>query len=236
MKIAVMNFSGNVGKTTVCVNLLKPRMPGAPLYSIESLNSDAADDGFDVEKMKGKKYGELIDQLMVQESAIVDVGSSNAEDFMKLMQQYAGSHEEFDYFVVPTEKARKQQRDTVNTLRALSSIGVPKAKIRVLFNKVEDEAIEDDFAAIFGLAELEKSFTIRHNAVIYANEVFEKLKSANKSLSDVMDDPTDYRAQLREATTDDDREICTRMIGIKRLGVTATQNLDDAFKALFSSK
>jgi len=46
MKIAVINFSGNVGKTTVAGHLLKPRMGDAPIFSIESLNVDAAADGY----------------------------------------------------------------------------------------------------------------------------------------------------------------------------------------------
>ena len=57
MKVAVLNFSGNVGKTTVAAHLLKPRMGDAPVYSIESINAGADADGLDVEKMKGKKIG-----------------------------------------------------------------------------------------------------------------------------------------------------------------------------------
>ena len=115
MKIAVMNFSGNVGKTTVAGHLPKPRMGDAPIFSIESLNVDAAADGLDVEKLRGKKFGELQEQLMRLDAAIVDVGASNFEDFLKMMQQYAGSHEEFDCFVIPVVKEKKQQADTVNT-------------------------------------------------------------------------------------------------------------------------
>jgi len=51
MKVAVMNFSGNVGKTTVAGHLLKPRMGDAQIFSIESINAGADADGLDVEKM-----------------------------------------------------------------------------------------------------------------------------------------------------------------------------------------
>jgi len=40
MKIAVINFSGNVGKTTVARHLLLPRIRGAELIAVESLNAD----------------------------------------------------------------------------------------------------------------------------------------------------------------------------------------------------
>src|ERR1019366_9171704 len=150
-KVCVMNFSGNVGKTTVAGHLLKPRMGDAPIYSIESINTGADADGLDVEKMKGKKFGDLVDEIMPLNSAIVDVGASNVEDFLKLMQQFSGSHEEFDYFIIPVVKEKKVQADTVNTIRALQKIGIDKKRIRMVFNKVDvDDDIRDEFAALFG--------------------------------------------------------------------------------------
>lgn len=234
MKVAVLNFSGNVGKTTVAGHLLKPRMGGAPIYSIESINTGADADGLDVEKMRGKKFGELVDELMPLDTAIVDVGASNVEDFLKLMQQFDGSHEEFDFFVVPVVKEKKVQADTVNTIRALQKIGIEKKRIRLVFNKVEvDEAVTDEFAALFGLAEAEKSFVVKPEATIYANEVFERLKAVGKSLGDITADATDYRARLRQAADEDEKALCVRMVAVKRLAVTANKNLDDVFKALF---
>lgn len=234
MKVAVLNFSGNVGKTTVAGQMLKPRMGDAPIFSIESINSGADADGLNVEKMKGKKFGELVDELMPLDSAIIDVGASNVEDFLRLMQQYHGSHEEFDFFVVPVVKEKKVQADTVNTIRALQKIGIERKRIRMVFNKLEvDETAPDEFAALFGLAESEKSFVVNPEAVIYANEVFERLKAVGKSLGDITADKTDYRAQLRQAKDDDEKEMCVRMVALKRLAVTANKNLDDVFKVLF---
>jgi hypothetical protein len=234
MKVAVMNFSGNVGKTTVAGHLLKPRMGDAQIFSIESINAGADADGLEVEKMKGKKFGELVDELMPLDSAIIDVGASNVEDFLKLMQQYDGSHEEFDYFVVPVVKEKKVQSDTVNTIRALHKLGIDKKKIRMVFNKVEvDDSVEDEFAALFGLAQSEKSFIAKPEAVIYANEVFERLKAVGRSLGDITADETDYRTKLRQTTDEDEKELCIRMVALKRLAITANKNLDDVFKVLF---
>ena len=234
MKVAVLNFSGNVGKTTISAHLLKPRMDDAPIFSIESINVGADSDGIEVEKMKGKKFGDLVDELMALESAIIDVGASNVEDFMKLMLQYSGSHEEFDYFVVPVVKEKKQQSDTVNTIRSLQKIGIERKKIRLVFNKVEiDDSVSTDFAAFFGLAETEKSFVIRPDAVIYSNEVFERLKSVGKSLGEITADKVDYRSKLRELTDDAEKQHCITMVALKRLAVTANKNLDDVFKVLF---
>jgi MinD-like ATPase involved in chromosome partitioning or flagellar assembly len=233
MKAAILNFSGNVGKSTIAAHLLKPRMPGAQVFSIESINMGVDADGLEAETMKGKKFGELVDQLMVLDDAIVDVGASNVEDFLALMQRYAGSHEDFDLFVVPVVKERKVQADTINTIGALSALGIERGRIRVVFNKVEaDEVVEDEFAAIFGQAMGAKSFKADAAATVYANEVFEQLKGIGKSLGDVMADETDYRAQVRTAQNDADRELALRMVAVKRLGVTANKNLDAVFKVL----
>lgn len=235
MKVAVINFSGNVGKTTVAAHLLKPRMDDAPIYSIESLNVDASGNGLEVEKLRGQKFGELQDHLMNLDSAIVDVGASNVEEFLKRMQQYAGSHEEFDYFLIPVVKESKQQADTINTIRALAGIGIPRTKIRTVFNKLDtNETVAEEFPALFGLVKSEKSFTLNPDAVVYTNEVFERLKSVGKSLGQVTADPVDYRAKLRETSDPEEKENCVRMVALKRLAITANKNLDDAFKAAFA--
>lgn len=234
MKVAVINYSGNVGKSTIGGHLFKPRLNGAPIFSIETINQGAEADGLDVETMKGKKFGQLINEVMVIDDAIVDVGSSNVEDFLKYMQQQAGSHEEFDYFVVPVVKEKKAQADTINTIRALNKIGVGKKKIKVIFNKMDtDETVADEFPSLLGYADAEKAFIVSEDAVIHLNEVYERLKSVGKSLADINADTVDYRAKLKEATTDEDKEYCANRVALKRLAITANKNLDDVFRALF---
>ena len=111
---------------------------------------------------------------------------------------------------------------------------MPCHKIRTVSNKVEvDDSLEDDFAPIFGLAEMEEAFMVNPQAVVYANEVFERLKAAGRSLGDVSADPVDYRARLREARNGDEKDLCVQMIVLKRLAVTANKNLDDSFRAVF---
>lgn len=234
MKVAVINFSGNVGKTMIAMNLLSPRMGSPRFFDVESINIGADSDGLEVERYRGKKFGEMVDELIQEEAAIVDVGASNVEDFIKLMQQFSGSHEEFDYFVVPVVKEKKVQKDTINTVRALQRIGVEKKRIRLVFNKVDvDESVEEEFPALFGLAETEKSCIVRDTCTIYANEVYERLKSAGKTLGEIMSDDTDYRAKLRETSNQDEKEFFVKMVAIKRLAITANKNLDEVYKVLF---
>jgi len=41
-KIAAINFSGNVGKSMLCKHVILPRLAGASLLNIESLNDGIA--------------------------------------------------------------------------------------------------------------------------------------------------------------------------------------------------
>ena len=147
MKIALMNFSGNVGKSTTAKHVLAPRLPNAKIFSIESINSDGL--GND-DMIRGKKFVDTIAEMERHENAIADIGSSNIEEVMRVMAKYPGWHEDIDFFIVPTIPVAKQLRDTIATVDALAEQGVPVEKIRVLFNQIEDrEEVEERFASLF---------------------------------------------------------------------------------------
>ena len=232
MKVCVLNFSGNVGKTTIAAHLLQPRLK-APVFSIESLNVDAASDGVDVERLHGKQFSELQQRLMKLDDAIIDVGSSNVEVFLKLMQHYAESHEDFDWFVIPVVKDDKQQADTVNTILALRAVDIRPEKIRVILNKADtDDDLRSVFAAVVGFCESGEA-TLPKGAVVYENEIFSGLKSLQMTIGDLNADTTDYRQRLREASTEEEQDAAINMIAMKRLAKTCNKNLDAAYAALF---
>lgn len=230
LKIAVMNFSGNVGKTTVSRHLLAPRLNNASVVTIESINKDGSENT----EYRGKQFGKMLESMGVLDQAVVDVGASNVEDFIHLMKQYDGSHEEFDYFVVPTVASKKQQRDTITTIEALAEIGIPAEKIRVVFNMVEsDEVVERIFSSLFLFHKEEKSFSMTPAAQIHMNDIFGQLRP-EQSINQILNDPTDYR-ELRKSTEDaKERLECTRAIGLKRLATGVTSQLDNVFEALLA--
>lgn len=229
-KIAVINFSGNVGKSTVAGQLLKPRMDNAQIFSIESINNGLSSNDGDIQILKGKNFKQLMNEIIPLDAAIVDVGASNVEDFIKLMQQHVGSHEEFDYFVIPVVKENKVQLDTLHTIEVLRTIGIEDRKIRIIFNKLDiDDIIEDEFEILFGL-----NLSPAPKAVIFENEVYENLKGVGKSLADLISDNTDYRAKLRQATDQNEKSHCLLMISMKRLALSANKNLETAFQTAFA--
>ncbi|MDH2436835.1 StbB family protein [Pokkaliibacter sp. MBI-7] len=229
MKVAVINFSGNVGKSMVAKHLILPRLKGAELFSVESINSDEGDG----DSMRGKQFGQLQEELLLSDNpAVVDVGSSNVEDFMKLMQMFRGSHEDFDLFVVPVVKEAKQVRDTIATIQALATMGVPAKKIRVVFNKLEtDETVEDAFYPLVAFHEDTKAFTYKPKAAIYYSELYQKLRAYKIGVHDLMADQTDYKAKLREAKSPDEKADAVAFISMRRLAASAQENLDAVYAA-----
>ncbi|EGQ8399445.1 StbB family protein [Vibrio parahaemolyticus] len=229
MKICVINFSGNVGKSVVSQHLLKPRLENSEIIAVESINSDGTND----EKIKGKRFSDIMDKVMEHDNAIIDVGASNVEEFIQQMNKAIGSHEEFDYFVVPTIFKNKQITDTVATIEALEEMGIEKERIRVLFNLInEDIILRKDFAAIF---ENDDLAVVNHNCVIQENELFNRLHEVENftSIADLVNDQTDYRALIQQTDDKSERLIYSRRLGLRRLATGVERMLDNTYKQLF---
>ena len=231
MKICVINFSGNVGKTLVTAQVLQPRL-NATVLSVESVNADASLDGVEVERILAHRFATLHDRMQTDDNVIVDVGASSVEDFLERMAAWRGSHEDFDLWVVPVVRSRKQQHDTINTLKALRAMGVPAIRVRVVFNAMEHrETIEDDFQAICALGQGDY-YELRPQATLMYNEVYDRIKGTGRTLSDVIRDETDYKAMISTATTQAERHDAAAKLAIKRLAAGAQENLDQVYTAL----
>lgn len=230
MIVAVINFSGNVGKTTIARHLLAPRLGNAEVIPIESINADEAENDY---TLRGKQYGALQQYLATVEHAVVDVGASNVEDFMMLMQQYHGSHGDFDYFVVPTVPAMKQQQDTIMTIAELARLGVPAVKIRLLFNQANVlENLPDLYSGIYAYYQKEQTFTLNPVAVLYENELYSRLKASGLSIVQILGDDTDYKAAIRAADSVGEKQRLAYLLATRRLALGVVGELDAAFAAL----
>lgn len=233
MKVAIINFSGNVGKSTVAKHLFMPRIKDAEFIAVESINSDEGD----ADTVRGKQFGQLQEQLLVLDDAVIDVGASNVEEFVKLMQQYRGSHEDFDLFVVPAVKDGKQTKDTIATIEALAAMGIPAKKIRIVFNRLEaDEEVEDAFYPLFAYHEDRKAFTLRPKAAIKFSELYQRMRSYKTDIPALMEhDQPHYKAKLKEALAANDPaaiEEAKAFISMRRLAEDAQENLNSVFAAL----
>jgi hypothetical protein len=229
MKLAVINFSGNVGKTTVARHLLAPRIPGCQVVSVESIN---ADDGQPV-TIRGRQFAQLQEFLQSVDDVVIDIGASNVEDLLKLMRRYQGSQEDFDGFVVPTVPARKQQQDTAATLAELARIGVPATRLRLVFNQVDDDSpIEQAFETLLAYCSASGVAQARTAARMTYNEVYARVRGSGQSLLELAADATDYKAEIARAGSASDKLALAQKLATRRLALGVVPELDACFAAL----
>jgi hypothetical protein len=231
MKVAVINFSGNVGKSTIARHLLAPRMNDATVIPVESINSDGTDD----ETLRGKQFMTIKQTVAVLDDVVVDIGASNVEDFLNRMTQFRGSHDDYDYFVVPAVPVQKQLRDTISTIHALSDLGVPADRIRVVMNNVE---LEDDprnvFAGLFDYEASSHKCKVNASALLRSNEIFQHLKGSATTIAGLLADKTNWKEKIKTAATLEEKYEYANMLGLRQLAEGVEHELDDVFLALFA--
>ncbi len=234
MKRAVLNLAGTVGKTTIVGHMLAPRMPGAPVLAIESINAAADSLGIEVEKVKGDQFRRIFADLVALDDAIIDIGASNIEDFLSGLAQFRGAHLEVDQYLVPVIPENKVQAETIATIKMLSSIGVARDRIRVVFNRVKTDP-QDEFPQVVAFAAAERTCIADPGAAVLENEVFDLLGQRGLTLAAALADSTDYRAKLRELGRSGDPALWQEYMDlhtIKALGESADANLAEVFACL----
>lgn len=243
MKICIINLSGNVGKTTIAVHLLGAFNPAAKIISVESFNATAANDvkSLDVDELAASRFKEIYREIMLNDDVVVDVGVSNVGAFMTEVARFKSSIGEFDLVLVPTVPADKQQKDTIASIDWLSANGIPKNKIRVVFNQYDtnkQEPIEQVYSQVVGyaLTDGEKKAIYEPYAVVCQNEIYEMVKATGKTIGELANDDTDFVAMRNKAKADKDMdalELSMEGQMAHDLALTAQQNLIEVHELLF---
>ena len=229
MKLAVISFSGNVGKSTIARHLLAPRLPGARVIAIESINADEGQS----QSMRGFQFGELQEYLQSVDDVVVDIGASNVEELMRLMHLYQDSHEEFDCFVVPTVPPPKQQQDTIATLADLHAVGVPPERIQLIFNMVDyREPLERAFHILLAFLEQRPIASANTDCRLGINEVYARIRGTGADLAAIARDETDYKWLIARATDRREKMALGQKLATRRLARGVVSQLDACFAAL----
>lgn len=225
MKAMVINFSGNVGKSTITKYLLAPRLNDCKVYSVESINENEHEE----ENIRGNALGAILDDMMQHENALLDVGSSNAETVISLLAKYDGAHEDFDAFVIPVISKPKVINDSIATANALSEMGVPTEKIIIVLNQIDietDKSIE--FAKIRNLDAV--TLTYDENLAIPSHDFFARISGTGFDFLEVLNDKTDYTKLVKD-TPKDSPELGDYVLrrALKRLA----SSLDKSFSEIY---
>ncbi|EBM9948440.1 transcriptional regulator [Salmonella enterica subsp. enterica serovar Give] len=228
LKIAVLNNSGNVGKSTICQTLLKPRLEGSEIIRVETINTDGTTD----DKLSAKEYDEIIKRIDDVDCTIIDVGSSNIEQFMVQMNEYQGSHDLIDYFIIPVTVQDKQQRDSIATIYNLLDMGIDDEKIKIIYNFAEkDVSIEKQFS-VFLSDKVCKKIATKSISVVYHSNIFSLLTKLGLKYEDVYNDDRDFKTLIRSASSKEERQELSNSRAVKMLMNGFNSDLDIAFDNL----
>ncbi|WP_156516866.1 StbB family protein [Delftia sp. GW456-R20] len=228
MKIAVLNYSGNVGKTTIAKHLLLPRMGNCPWLPVESIN-----EGGDAKiNFRGREIKEVLIELMLLDRAVVDIGSSNIEQAFEQLKKQGDAHEDFDYFVIPTVPTDKQQADTLKIVRDMLAMDVDPSKIKIVFNQVPDDLnAERTFGEL--ITTLGKvGVCVSLDATIHETEVFAMLEKDQTIESAICSDRNLKAEILATKDADEKRALGTLLIA-SRLAKGVQKEMDMVFNSLF---
>jgi hypothetical protein len=229
MKLAVINFSGNVGKTTLARHLLVPRIPGAEYIAVESFNAGAEG----VTALRGNQFAMLQEYLHSIDSAVVDIGASTVDDFMDLMAQYGGSHEDFDGFIVPTVPDPKQQQDTIATLVDLAHLGVSPERLRLVFNTMElGVSVDQAFYLVTAFLREHPLAIANPECRLRRNEIYARVRAGRSDLLTLARDTTDYKRLIVQATSPADKMALGQTLATRRPAGSVLVELDRCFAAL----
>lgn len=258
MKVAVLNYSGNVGKSTISRYLLQRHIK-AEVFSIESINKSQFDDS-EVTQLKAKQFSALQEAMLLNDSLIVDIGSSNIEELLAQMTSYSGSQHDFDYFLVPTIAMDKQIIDTLNTIGILvDQFGISPEKIKVIFNQVSSlDVIDEEFGkikSVFTKLKLKNNFApllftdyynkvdILVSDITYKNKYKSKLTDLDfmsKSVDLFQTELAEVRNLYKSENDADKKEKLNKsmkeiaqLVQLARLAITVKANVDQAYSTLF---
>jgi hypothetical protein len=95
--------------------------------------------------------------------------------------------------------------------------------------------VEQTFEPIFNFVDAMQLCMADPQAVIYKNDVFGLIRNSGESLSDVVNDTTDFKAAIKSATDHAEKMALAQRLSVRRLAVGVNQNLDAVFERVMLS-
>ncbi len=230
MKIAIINYCGTVGKTTIAAHLLAPRLKDYKLLSIESINENANDiSSMEFEEMTSSKFSKIFTEMIKNDNLILDIGASNVENFMNGLVEFENSYEYIDMFIVPITPENKAQKESINTIHFLLDLGIAADKIKVIFNRTDDDANEIFKNTVAKLTKLD--IKINTNLIIAETELFDNLAIKKMNIKDLFDKDFKQILSTKEKGTKDYNNTVD-LIVMQANAIAIDKHFDNVFSNL----
>jgi hypothetical protein len=246
LRIAVLNKSGNVGKTTIVSCIIAPRLQALVKVAYVELTNAMPDV---LPAPVGAVYGahefadvenELLQAKRSDKSMVVDFGASDYNTTLEMLAQYTMFKKAVDLYVIPCLPEGKIQDDTIEVIDNLIDLGIDISKVRVLFNQVamrDKKNIRRTFSAIFEkqaeiAKETGKTFGANEQMVMYEAEVFKQLGKLKMPLADILADETDYDAAIAAEPDEDEQFYLSRLDSVRGMAQNTQKTINAVFEAL----
>jgi hypothetical protein len=240
MKLGIVSYTGKIGKSTICNTLAFPRMPGASIIRLETINESGISGAEDEAKFKGRDLAKLETQLAKTLDAIVDVGASNVESFLLALNSQYEAHLALDYFLVPVKAnahAQIEMQEAIKTIKALAMMEIAPDRIKVVFNMLPHDAdVHEECKIIFNMHKKEPIFTLNPEAVIHESEAFSCLTTVKRSYTEMLADPRNYRAEQSAIPIEKEKERTELVKWIRAQGTVKMieREMHTTWNALFN--
>ncbi|TRO27408.1 hypothetical protein EQ826_09515 [Ectopseudomonas mendocina] len=236
MKVVVAGISGNQGKSTLSAHMLVPRMNGAKLLVVESINQDSRDLVSASGMLRGEEFKKIYLEMVMNDDLVVDVGASNSEAFFEGLASFNSGHDEVNLFIVPVVPGAKEQAESILTARMLAAMGVEKERIRVVFNRVRRD-VSEEFPEIVYAAEATGEFIADPRCMVFENDIYADLADLKMSLKvareKVVPNLNGIKDELRKkASSPEEYYRLVRMLNVGKKAESTSRQLDEAFLIL----
>lgn len=222
MKFAVLNYSGNVGKTTIARDILKYNLPDFRLISVESVNQDGQEEVL----IKGENGDLLLAEMLLNDQLIIDVGSSNLEGWFNNVLPESDIFRDINLFVIPVAPGKKQQMDTLKTVEKLINSAVDKDKLFFICNFAEiNEGENNTFSHLTKMLSKE-GIKIDPRDKIFRHDLYN-----GKPLKDLIS-KEDYREQMEEAKARGESDLA-RQLAFKHIKQRKLYALNELYQQIF---
>jgi hypothetical protein len=238
MKVMVLNNSGNVGKSFLSRELFYFNMlqqnecDDVALIEVETHNS--ANSKFNIEtiKISGKELNTMYKQLLMNDCVITDVGASNIVNLFQTLAKNDVNDiiDEFDYFIVPVVPNAKIEDDTLKVILALTSINVPKEKIKIIFNNVDDINRMNDF-----IQKAKEFVDINKNLIIQSFDYTNEIEKMGITINQLANSDKDYKALAKESYKKGDTDLGDKYADLSLMKGSAkaiTKKMQELFEYL----
>ena len=112
-------------------------------------------------------------------------------------------------------------------------MGVPVDKLRIVLNRTKDESKPTEkFGALAAYLAYNPAATNNPACFISENEIDQRLKQDGRSITELTNDKTDYKAMIAKAKDQTEKLTLSDKLAVKRLATGVLPELDTCFEAL----